>query len=137
MYDLDKNECFAYGSNNYGQLSNENTYVSRPTQITSFKDMKIVAVYTGAYHSFVQNNKGEIFAFGLNLKGQLGIGNIDTKKKPTLVYSLIPSGHKNIRSNFFLETSEYRRKTKKNKEENSELANITNLMEKYDIIDEE
>jgi len=37
--------------------------------------MKIVAIYAGAYHSFVQNAKGELYAFGLNLKGQLGLGN--------------------------------------------------------------
>lgn len=37
--------------------------------------MKITAVYCGGYHSFVQNQKGQIFAFGLNLKGQLGVGN--------------------------------------------------------------
>ena len=64
--------------------------------------MKIIAVYTGAYHSFVQNSKGEIFSFGLNIKGQLGIGNFDSKKNPTLVYSLLPNGQKNPRSSFFL-----------------------------------
>jgi alpha-tubulin suppressor-like RCC1 family protein len=37
--------------------------------------MKIVAVYAGAYHSFAQNAKGEVYAFGFNLKGQLGLGN--------------------------------------------------------------
>lgn len=36
--------------------------------------MKIVAIYAGAYHSFVQNIKGELYTFGLNLKGQLGLG---------------------------------------------------------------
>lgn len=55
---LDKNECFAYGSNSYGQLSSEGSFISRPSQITSFKDMKIVGIYCGAYHSFVQNSKG-------------------------------------------------------------------------------
>ena len=99
--------------------------------------MKIIPVYSGAYHSFGQNSKGLIFSFGLNLKGQLGTGNFDLKRKPTLVYSLLPNGNKNPRSSFFLETSEYRRKTKKNRDENSEMANITNLMEKYDILDEE
>jgi alpha-tubulin suppressor-like RCC1 family protein len=36
--------------------------------------MKIVQIATGAYHSFAMNSKGEIYAFGLNMKGQLGIG---------------------------------------------------------------
>ena len=93
--------------------------MSRPTQITSFKDMKIGALYAGSYHSFVQNSKGEIFGFGLNLKGQLGTGNFEDRRKPTLVYSLLPNGHKNPRSSFFMETSEYRRKNRKSRDENN------------------
>ena len=64
--------------------------------------MKIVAVYCGAYHSFVQNAKGQLYAFGLNLKGQLGIGSFQNKKKPVLVHSLLPGGLKNPRSNFVI-----------------------------------
>jgi mitogen-activated protein kinase kinase kinase 9 len=64
--------------------------------------MKIVGVYCGGYHSFVQNENGEIFGFGLNLKGQLGIGNYENKKKKTLVYSLLPNGNKNPRSSFLI-----------------------------------
>jgi mitogen-activated protein kinase kinase kinase 9 len=64
--------------------------------------MKINAVYCSGYHSFVINQKGEIFGFGLNLKGQLGVGSFDNKNKPTLVYSLLPNGNKNPRSNFFI-----------------------------------
>ena len=66
--------------------------------------MKIVNVYCGAYHSFVQNSKGEIYAFGLNLKGQLGIGPYEDKKKPYMVYSLLPGGVKNPRSTFYIDT---------------------------------
>lgn len=36
--------------------------------------MKITNIKCGAYHSFVQNSKGEIYGFGLNMKGQLGVG---------------------------------------------------------------
>lgn len=85
----------------------------------------------------MQNQKGEIFAFGLNLKGQLGVGTFENKKKPTLIYSLLPNGSKNPRSSFFIETSEYRRKSKKSRDDGSELSNISNLFEKYDIQTEE
>jgi len=61
------------------------------------------------------------------MKGQLGVGNFENKKKPTLIYSLLPNGNKNPRSSFFIETSEYRRKSKKSRDEGSELNNITNL----------
>ena len=64
--------------------------------------MKIVGVYCGSYHSFVQNNKGQIYAFGLNMKGQLGIGTYQNEKKPCLVYSLLPGGVKNSKSTAYI-----------------------------------
>jgi mitogen-activated protein kinase kinase kinase 9 len=73
--------------------------------------MKILAIYAGAYHSFVQNVKGELYAFGLNLKGQLGLGSCEDKKKPVLVHSLLPGGQKNPKASFFADTlSECKRK---------------------------
>ena len=92
--------------------------------------MKIVAVYAGSYHSFVQNIKGEVYAFGFNLKGQLGLGGNDDRKKPVLVHSLLPGGQKNPKASFFADTlSECRKKQmRRSKEDMPELANITNLM---------
>lgn len=67
--------------------------------------MKIVKIVCGSYHSFVQNSKGEVYAFGLNIKGQLGIGSYENRKKPSLIFSLLPNGNKNPKSNFFIETT--------------------------------
>ena len=64
--------------------------------------MKVTAVYCGPYHSFVQNSKGEPYAFGLNLKGQLGIGSYEDERKPMLVYSLLPGGAKNPKANIYI-----------------------------------
>lgn len=86
----------------YGQLALDTEHVHRPTQLQLFKDMKIVQIATGAYHSFVMNSKGEIYGFGLNIKGQLGIGSFENRKKPSLIYSLLPGGSKNPKSNFFI-----------------------------------
>ena len=73
--------------------------------------MKIMGIFCGAYHSFILNAKSELYAFGYNLKGQLGLGHIEDKKKPMLVYSLLPGGLKNPKSNFCVDTfSEGRRK---------------------------
>jgi alpha-tubulin suppressor-like RCC1 family protein len=111
--------------------------VSKPTQIGAFKEMKITGIYAGAYHSFIQNSKGEVYGFGLNMKGQLGTGHYENQKKPTLIHSLLPHGSKNPRSSFFLETSEYRRRSKRSRDDHSELSTITNLFEKYDLHEEE
>ncbi len=114
-----QNECFAIGGNSYGQLGLENEEtIFRPTLIPSLRDMKITKVICGAYHSFVLNSKGEVYAFGLNMKGQLGIGSYDNKKKPTLVTSLLPMGSKNPKSNWIREHS-YSRKKIRTHDDNS------------------
>ena len=53
-----KYECFGYGSNSYGQLSLDGEHIHRPTQLATFKEMKIIKIASGAYHSFVQNSIG-------------------------------------------------------------------------------
>ena len=87
-----------------------------------------MAVYCGAYHSIIQNAKGELYAFGFNLKGQLGLGSYEDRKKPVLIHSLLPGGTKNPKASFFADTlNECRKKNRKSKEDLPELANITNL----------
>ena len=63
------------------------------------------------------------------MKGQLGIGTFEDKKKPILVHSLLPNGPKNKKSSFFVDThSESKKKPqRRHKEDMPELANITNL----------
>jgi alpha-tubulin suppressor-like RCC1 family protein len=74
---LDKHECYGCGSNTYGQIAVEQGQTTKPMPIASLKDMKITGVFCGSYHSFVQTVKGELYGFGLNMKGQLGIGTFD------------------------------------------------------------
>ena len=50
---------------------------------------------------------------------------------------MLPGGQKNPRSNFFIETAEYRRKSKRSRDENCELNNITNFFDKFDLQEEE
>lgn len=121
----DKNECYGCGSNQYGQIAVEQHQATRPVQISALKDMKVTAVYCGSYHSFVQNSKGELYAFGLNLKGQLGVGSYEDERKPMLVYSLLPGGSKNPKAHIYIETNEYQRKLRSDRKE--PLADITSL----------
>lgn len=85
---------------------------SKPMPITALKDMKISNVFCGAYHSFVQTLKGEIYAFGLNMKGQLGIGSFENEKKPMLVYGLLPGGNKHPKAHAYIEVNECHKKSK-------------------------
>jgi alpha-tubulin suppressor-like RCC1 family protein len=93
--------------------------------------MKVVSVHCGAYHSFIQNAKGELYGFGLNLKGQLGLGSTEDRRKPVLVHSLLPGGNKNPKASFFADTLSECRRKRRSKEELPELANITNISSLY------
>lgn len=63
-------ELLACGNNSYGQLGIENVdFVKEPTLIPALKDYKIAGVFCGTDHTFALSNKGEVFAWGLNLKG--------------------------------------------------------------------
>ena len=63
------------------------------------------------------------------MKGQLGIGNFEDRKKPIIVHSLLPNGLKNKKSSFFADTfSESKKKQpRRHRDDMPELANITNL----------
>lgn len=67
----------------------------RPTIIPQLKDLKVDTICCGSEHTFAITNTGEVYGWGLNLKGQLGLGNFESRPTPTLVMSLIPNGNSN------------------------------------------
>lgn len=91
-------QLFAWGSNSSGQCGLENdstaTYPS-PKLVKSLATKQVVQIACGQFHSLALTNSGEIYSFGSNLHGQLGLG-FDSEKvaKPTLLKSLpgVPIG---------------------------------------------
>ena len=47
-----------------------------------------VNIYCGNNHSFYMNKKGDVFGWGLNNHGQLGIGNRQNTHLPTQIMKL-------------------------------------------------
>lgn len=45
------------------------------------------AIVCGSEHSFALTTDGELFSWGLNFKGQLGVGDFENRAQPTLVDS--------------------------------------------------
>ena len=92
-------ELFAFGYNYYGQLGlgdnmNRNipTHVMRTENATSihvqtcsFGDENIKQIYCGENHTFILKKSGELFTFGNNLYGQLGLEDSEDRNIPTLV----------------------------------------------------
>jgi len=79
-------ELLVFGFNSKGRLGFGdciNEHVRIPTLL--MKDSKIKSICCGAGHSMILKNNGEVFVFGLNRNGQLGLGNYQSKYEPTLL----------------------------------------------------
>ena len=68
--------CFTWGSGAYGQLghgSEDDTF--EPIEMTTFgNQVHVVAIAAGSEHSLFTTRRGEMFACGYAVQGQLGIG---------------------------------------------------------------
>jgi alpha-tubulin suppressor-like RCC1 family protein len=78
----DQGQVFSFGGNYYGQLGlglSRGEVVTFPTKtIDDQKVGKIVAISAGHDHSLILNSQGQVFSFGSNEDGKLGLG---TKEK--------------------------------------------------------
>lgn len=48
-------------------------------------------VACGSEHSYGLTKDGELYSWGLNFKGQLGLGDFENRHEPTLVENMIAS----------------------------------------------
>ncbi|MCM1297026.1 MAG: hypothetical protein NC311_15920, partial [Muribaculaceae bacterium] len=78
MVALDRDgQVWSWGLNNYGQLGlGDTTNRSLAHKVTikeDGKDVNIVALAAGQYHTLALSDKGEVWSWGLNSDGQLGL----------------------------------------------------------------
>ena len=78
-------ELFAFGWNEYGQLGLGDNNNNRNLPTLLMQDKEIQNVVCGGYHSFIIKESGELFAFGYNKYGQLGLSDDEDRKIPTLL----------------------------------------------------
>ncbi|KAJ9585786.1 hypothetical protein L9F63_002423 [Diploptera punctata] len=86
-------QVFSWGSDSYGQLGNgvgENENVQmNPKMVKSLATCNVVQITCGYNHCLALTNNGELYAWGSNSHGQLGLGTkVEVEKKPVLVRSL-------------------------------------------------
>uniref|UniRef100_A0A182M4V1 HECT domain-containing protein n=1 Tax=Anopheles culicifacies TaxID=139723 RepID=A0A182M4V1_9DIPT len=84
-------QVFSWGSNAVGQLGHdtENGRQPTPRMIKAIGAKHVVQIASGQYHCLALTNNGELYAWGSNSYGQLGIGTTNEKVPiPTLVQSL-------------------------------------------------
>ena len=80
---------YAWGNNDNGQLGIDgNSSVNLPTKISALAEKRIIAVSAGKQFSLALTENGEVYAWGINNKGQLG-GNIPNPTNvPTRIAAL-------------------------------------------------
>ena len=81
-------DVYAWGYNDHGQIGCGSTHKfhSKAVKLFFFQHKCVVAISTGSNHSVAMTNQGQIYAWGDNGYGQLGIGSDeDLINSPRLV----------------------------------------------------
>ena len=82
----DDGELYTWGENSYGQLgTGDKTTVYKPTKVTLANGIKPKTISAGGSYSMAIGEDGELYTWGDNSYGQLGIGNTQIKLIPTKV----------------------------------------------------
>ncbi|KAI4456139.1 ubiquitin-protein ligase e3a-related [Holotrichia oblita] len=85
-------QVFAWGSDNYGQLGlqlGSDNVQPVPKILKALATYHVIQIACGENHSIALTNNGDLFAWGANNCGQLGIGTVTAQESnPTVVSSL-------------------------------------------------
>jgi alpha-tubulin suppressor-like RCC1 family protein len=69
-------KLFTWGSNEFGQLGHDLKFktIARPMIVSVLKNLRVLQVSAGTYHTLVVTEGGAAWAFGTGREGQLGCG---------------------------------------------------------------
>jgi len=79
---------WTWGSNTYGELgiNSNQDYIDKPKQVQTLSNIENIGA--GYYHAVALTKNKEVYTWGLNAQGQLGIGNTTNTKEPVKVEGL-------------------------------------------------
>ena len=80
-----KGELYAWGSNLHGQLGNGTKSIGNKTPTRAGNASDWAHISAGLNHSLAVNSKGELYAWGSNLHGQLGDGTTTSQNSPNRI----------------------------------------------------
>jgi alpha-tubulin suppressor-like RCC1 family protein len=99
IFRLENSQLLGCGSNTYGQLGIESQDSNSATLLKVASDVQFDLVACGSEHSFaIASETGDLYSWGLNFKGQLGLGDFENRSEPTLVGSLYGINNANLLS---------------------------------------
>ena len=87
---LQNGDAYGFGSNRYGQLGlGDTTDCLAPTKITTLPGAVTAVAASGVgVYSLVLLRNGDVYGFGSNLYGQLGLGDTTDRLTPTKIMTL-------------------------------------------------
>lgn len=95
--------AYTFGNNSRGQLGLGHTEnVCHPTIISSLLSYKVTMIACSYYHTVLTTSEHEVFAFGRNDYGQLGVGDSIDRRIPAkvaLLASILESQLENVQNN--------------------------------------
>jgi alpha-tubulin suppressor-like RCC1 family protein len=93
----DYDEVFAWGANVFGQLGlGHRAWQLVPMRVDALCRKGVVQIACGQAHTLVLTADDDIFAFGCNNEGQLGLGHRECQETPTRMNILSGKGAKHI-----------------------------------------
>lgn len=81
---------YGYGDNKFKQIEQSSTkecLANMPIEITL--KINVIKIFCGCDYSYCIGNKTRLYSWGLNFKGQLGLGHFENVSEPTQVKSFI------------------------------------------------
>lgn len=88
---------FGWGSNQFSQLGTEaGGFDTRATHIEIATNIGIDAIAAGSAHAIAHSSTGQVYGWGYNGRGQLGIGSTTVAQAPPVVMNAGPDGMNNI-----------------------------------------
>ena len=77
---------YSWGQNNHGQLGlGDKEDRLSPEEIEFFSDKSIIQISLGKFHSLALDNEGQVYSWGWNEGGQLGLEDKKDKFEPSLI----------------------------------------------------
>jgi RCC1 and BTB domain-containing protein len=90
----DSGELYTFGRNDFGQLGHGDTNDKKiPIRVEALDGEVMASVACGQYHTIVSTTRGQVFTFGKNDYGQLGLESGENHRRPTLVRGTLEAEH--------------------------------------------
>ena len=90
IFVVTKNKAiYGYGDNTFSQIFRDLPAKIESPQLVNFSPkIQVDKIFCGCDYTYILANKGEVYSWGVNIKGQLGLGDFENRAQPGLVSNL-------------------------------------------------